>query len=461
MEKDDTICAISTPPGEGGIGIVRLSGAESVRIVSTFFRPASDSKLEKIPSHYLTFGRIVDHDGNAVDETLVSVMRAPHSYTCEDIVEVNCHGGMVPLRLTLQLALDAGARLAEPGEFTKRAFLNGRLDLAQAEAVVDIIRSRTEAGLRSALSQLEGGLSARIGSIRQELLHALARVEANVDFPDEDLPEIDLGRVAKKVRGCCQELKELREGGEKGRLLQEGASVAIVGRPNVGKSSLFNALLRESRAIVTEIPGTTRDVLEQSINLNGIPTRLYDSAGIRESDDKIEAIGVDASRRLIEKADVLLMVLDASEKLTEEDRGLLNSDSATLDRSIWVLNKCDLASVTNRKTLEMDSESLILEISALTGAGLKELESAVYTKLVGESGVSWESAIMTRARHLESISAAIQALDRLETAFADGMSPEFLAADLNEVIGCLGEILGLEPSDELLDVIFSEFCIGK
>ncbi len=455
---EDTITAISTPPGEGGIGIVRLSGPEAAAIAHEVFASSRGRDIRDPRAGRVFHGAIVDEDG-PIDEVLVHVMRAPHSYTREDVVEINCHGGNGPLHAVLELVLTRGARLAAPGEFTKRAFLNGRIDLVQAEAVIDRIRAQTQAGLRAASAAAGGVLSTTLHALASTLADAQARIEAAVDFPEEDLPEF----VDPALRGSLEEalarMRALLATARQGRLYREGARAAIAGRPNVGKSSLFNALLRDARAIVTSAPGTTRDTLEEVITIEGAPVRLTDTAGLREADGEAERIGVDRARRALEEADIVILVLDASEP-PRPDEEALGAEVAKLDTpAVLALNKSDLAPGAPAPPWGAEFDA-VCRVSATEGTGLDGLEQALGRLLLGSEGaVSYGQGLITRAHQQDSLRRAAEALERLLGNFE--ASPEFLSLDLREAQHALGEITGETTPDAVLDRIFSSFCIGK
>ena len=449
---DDTIAAISTPLGEGGIGIVRLSGPDSVAILKEIFRRAKGEGLESYRLHY---GHIIDPDTEEkVDEVLVSYMKAPHSYTRQDVVEINCHGGIVPLRRVLELVLRYGARLAHPGEMTSRAFLLGRIDLAQAEAVLDIVRAKTEAGLRAAVSQLGGWLSQEIRRVRAELVEVLAYLEATIDFEEDEIPERDISEPLKRAQ---EKIEALLASAHQGIIYRQGVRVAIVGRPNVGKSSLLNALLKTSRAIVAPIPGTTRDTVEESCNLQGVPISLIDTAGIAEGKDLVERLGVERSREALQRADLTLMVVDGSEPLQEEDQeiaSLLNEKP-----SLLVINKNDLPQLASIDGLL--PQVLYLSVSALTGEGLGELEEAILDTIFSGRVVASDAPLVTNPRHKQALQSALEHLLNVEGARKEALPADFLAIDLHGAVNALGEITGETATEDLLQLIFSEFCIGK
>jgi len=457
---EDTIAAISTPLGEGGIGIVRISGSEAAEISKKIFKARRGGWLNK-GSHRLMYGHIVDGTGVIVDEVLLSYMKEPHTYTREDVVEINCHGGIVPLRKVLELVLAQGARLAEPGEFSKRAFLNGRLDLAQAESVIDVIRSKTESSLKIAVSQLRGELSRKILELQDRLLGLLARVEANIDFPDEDL-EIATGvEITITGENLLMETRELIRGAEAGRVYREGISTIIIGRPNVGKSSLLNAMLREDRAIVTDIPGTTRDVIEEVVNIKGIPLKIIDTAGIHETRDIIEKIGVEKTREMIGRADLVLLVLDAARGLAQEDLAII--ENLGDKKSIFLINKVD---VEQKKINLSDVEELakgrtVLWISAEKGTGLAELEEKIYEMVMGGQLSGTDNVLVTNVRHKIALEKTALHLEDAIEGIKRGVPIDVAAIDLRSAWEALGEITGSTVTEDLLDRIFKDFCIGK
>lgn len=461
MNLEDTIAAISTPPGEGGIGIIRISGPETLDVASRLFI-SSLEKVEQFKSHHAYLGHIQDPKTKAhVDQGLLILFHAPHSYTGEEVAEISCHGGSFVTSRVLECALQAGARMAEPGEFTLRAFLHGRIDLSQAEAVLDIIRSCADASLRVAEQQLEGGLSKRISSIKKPLQNLMARAEASIDFPDE-VDEPDPKTIDATLNICLSEVDDLLSTSREGKICREGARVAIVGKPNVGKSSLMNALLQEARAIVTPISGTTRDVLEESASLRGIPIRAIDTAGIRHPRGKVEALGVERARKQIEDADLVLFVLDGSKRISPMDREIL---SLILNKSfIIVLNKSDLPPKVNPETLKglLDeigvNEVPICSLSAMTGEGIMELEENLVKRLVGKPE---ESILVANLRHQEALRKVSESLLQANLTREMGLSLDLLCIDLSAALKSLGEITGESVQEDLLNQIFSQFCIGK
>lgn len=455
---DDTIAAISTPIGEGGIGIVRLSGPAAVEILQRLFVPASAAPLQ---ARTLRYGHVLDPTTEQrVDEVLAAYMPAPHTYTRQDVVEINGHGGIVPLRRVLELCLRCGARLAEPGEFTLRAFLNGRLDLAQAEAVRDVVQAKTEAALRAAVDQLDGRLSDQVRAIRAALLDALAWVEASIDFDVDDLPPRDL---TPELAQASARLEALLTSAERGIIYRQGIRVAIVGRPNVGKSSLLNRLLGTSRAIVTDIPGTTRDTLEETLNLQGIPVVLVDTAGIAAATrDPVERLGIERSQAALAQADLALLVLDASEPLTDADwtiAGLIDSRPA-----ITVLNKIDLLAAEMPRLLSRLPSRLrspAVPISALTGEGLDALEEAIVDQVLSGQVITSNAPLVTHPRHQDALARAHASVEAAQAALGEGLPADCVAIDLTGAVNALGEITGQTVTDDLLETIFGKFCIGK
>ena len=456
--SEDTIAAISTPRGEGGIGIVRLSGDQSIPIAKSLFVSSHGKDIAQ-PKAGRVFHGEIRQEGEPVEEVLVHVMRAPHTYTREDVVEINCHGGSGPLQAVLELCLASGARLAEPGEFTKRAFLNGRLDLVQAEAVIDRIRAQTIAGLRAANAAATGALSKRIHEINSVLTDIQAQLEAVIDFPEEDLPDtVDEGLRAE-IRRAVDEMHQLLATARAGRLYREGAGVAIAGRPNVGKSSLFNALLRDARAIVTSVPGTTRDLLEEVITIEGIPVRLTDTAGLHFSPDEVEQIGIARARETLQNADIILMVLDASQPPQEDERALAEELAQHGAPIVLALNKMDLINGEARPPEWPVPFAAVQPLSAATGEGLQSLEKTLARLLLGEAAVPPDQGLVTRLHQQDSLRRACAALEQVLENF--GQSPELLSVDVREAQHALGEITGETTPDDVLDRIFSAFCIGK
>jgi tRNA modification GTPase len=460
MNAGDTICAIATPPGEGGIGIIRVSGEKALDIASRVFAGAGGRTVHDYQTHTMHHGELRAPDGKRIDEVLVAVMKAPRSYTCEDVVEFHCHGGPLILRLGMEALLLSGARLAEPGEFSKRAFLNGRLDLAQAEAVMDLISARTEAGLRVALEQLRGALSEELGRLREGLVRLLVEVEAGIDFSDEDITFISAQGLANGVTVVRDRITQLIRTAEEGRMVREGVTAVLVGRPNVGKSSLMNALAKADRAIVTPIPGTTRDVLEEYVNVRGIPVRLLDTAGLRETVDVVEREGVRRSHDALARAELVLAVLDGNEPLGDEDRRLL--DLARGKEAILVVNKSDLPPRLEPLQLKGLTEgNRIVWTSATASAGLEELRDAIRDAVLKQGLEPSEGVLITHLRHRGALERAQASLDQVLLSVERRMAAEFLAVDLRAAVNAIGEIIGETTTDDILDRIFKEFCIGK
>ncbi len=456
MFDQDTICGVSTPPGEGGIGIIRISGKQAIAVASAIFRPRSGKSLYDVSSHTLHYGHIVSPGGNGtVDDVLLSVMRAPGTYTREDVVEINCHGGMLSLARTMALLLRNGARQAEPGEFTKRAFMNGRIDLSQAEAVLDVIRSRTELAHRAAHEQLLGGLSREIHDLRQKLLSLASSVEAAIDFPEEDI-EIESGLpLRESVSAVIQVMDDVLSSVLAGRILREGFGTAIVGSPNVGKSSLLNALLRSDRAIVTDIPGTTRDVLEEYLNIGGVPVKILDTAGIRHSHDIVEQEGVRRTLTAVREADIVLVVLDGSRALNHEDRRVL--DEVRGKTVLAVINKADLP----MRIGALDWPATQIDISCKSGQGLDELRSAISAVAAnGTSSVRVHGWAINQ-RHQAALDQARDSLGKVLESIDAGLSPEFIAPDIRAALDALGLVIGATYTEDILERIFNDFCIGK
>lgn len=453
---DDTIAAISTPLGQGGIGLVRISGPSALSIARRLFRPARERASDAWSPFTLRYGHIVEPgSGHRVDEVLLSFMPAPRTYTCQDVVEINCHGGIVPLRQVLSLVLREGARMAEPGEFTMRAFLNGRVDLAQAEAVLDVVTAHTDAALRLAVSQLDGRLSSQIRAIRDALVGALAYLEATIDFAEDEIPQQDVGPRLEEAHIGLQRL--LRDA-DQGIIYRQGIRTAIIGRRNVGKSSLLNALLRADRAIVTPIPGTTRDTLEETLNLDGVPVVLVDTAGIANgSADPVEQIGIERSREALRHADLILMVVDGSEPLQSEDIEI--AVRAQSRPAILVVNKCDLPPTT-------DAEGLLpgatrVNVSALTGEGLDELRQTVLDTVLGGQVVASDAVLVTSVRHKDALARTADYIRKAQATMDQGLPADFVTIDLRAAVEALGEITGQTVTEDLLDSIFGNFCIGK
>jgi tRNA modification GTPase len=456
---EDTIAAIATALGEGSIAVVRLSGPEAVETAAKVFRSKQD--LREAQSHTVQYGWIVDPDKDQVlDEVLVTVMKGPRSFTAEDVVEVSTHGGIVAVKSVLELILRQGARLAEPGEFTKRAFLNGRIDLTQAEAVIDLIRSKSDRAFQVARRQAEGALSKQIVPMRQQLIELLAHVEVNIDYPEHDVEDVTTGFIRDNCSAVLARVEELLNRANEGKILREGIVTVIVGRPNAGKSSLLNALARDNKAIVTDIPGTTRDIVEESVSLSGIPLRLLDTAGIRETSDKVEQIGVERSHGALNEADLTLLVLNHHERLHEDERKLLNQ---LKDRStIIVVNKIDLPGELEIEEVEQDyPKERIVYLSAKEGRGIEQLEQAVTGMFFSGVVESGDLTYVSNARHIALLHQTKQSLNEAIQATYEGVPIDLIQIDIAASWESLGHILGDAAGDSLLDQIFSQFCLGK
>lgn len=459
MREGDTIAAIATPWGEGGIAIVRLSGPQAIEIASKIFRGKRKDVLG-MSTFTMAYGHVVDPStGEEIDEVILSLMKAPYSYTREDVVEINCHGGTLVARKVLELVLSAGARLAEPGEFTRRAFLNGRIDLTQAEAVLEIVRARSEEALRIANRKLRGEFGKRLSSLRDRLLSLSAWVEASLDFPEEDLPLISPSDVEERLCQIISDLERIIVSTKAGSIYREGVRVVICGKPNVGKSSLLNALLQEARAIVTSIPGTTRDVIEEVLNVKGVPIRLVDTAGIRRAGDEIEREGVQRSLYQIEDADIILLVFDSSSSLTEED--LMVMDKVDDKKVILVFNKKDLPTLINPEEVKKRfPKSKEVWISALYEEGIEDLKEVILSEVqegIDLSGEVW----MTSLRNLECMEKAFSSLKDSLYSLKSGLTYDVVALGIQEALKLLGMVTGQDWTEDLLEVMFSQFCIGK
>ncbi|MFS1664344.1 tRNA uridine-5-carboxymethylaminomethyl(34) synthesis GTPase MnmE [Streptococcus sp. zg-JUN1979] len=451
----DTIAAIATPLGEGAIGIVRISGTQALPIIQKLFK---GKDLTQVASHTLHYGHIIDPDSQeVVDEVMVSVMLAPKTFTRENVIEINTHGGIAITNDILQLVLRSGARMAEPGEFTKRAFLNGRVDLTQAEAVMDIIRAKTDKAAAIAIQQLDGSLKNLITNTRQEILDTLAQVEVNIDYPEyDDVEEMTTSLMREKTKDFQTLLENLLKTAHRGKILREGLSTAIIGRPNVGKSSLLNTLLREDKAIVTDIEGTTRDVIEEYVNIKGVPLKLIDTAGIRDTDDVVEKIGVERSKKALSEADLVLLVLNNSEPLTPQDRALLEMSQDS--NRIILLNKTDLAPAIEINELPKDT----IAISVLKGHNIDQIEDAINTLFFEETaGIEKDATYLSNARHIALIEQALESLKAVNDGLENGMPVDLLQVDMTRCWEILGEITGEAAPDELISKLFSQFCLGK
>ena len=457
---EDTISQIATPHGVGGIGVIRMSGADALTIARTVFRPASGGRLGAIAPYHARFGHIVTADGAVIDECILLHMRAPHSYTGEDTVELQCHGGTIVLREVLLRTWEAGARPAAAGEFTKRAFLNGRLDLARAEGVMELINARSARAARAARERMAGALSREITAIRTHLLGAIARIEAGIDFPEDDIPAATADSLRADIHGASDAVQRLLTGAYAGRILREGVKTVIVGRPNVGKSSLLNALLGTERAIVTDVPGTTRDIIEEEISVEGIPLRLIDTAGLRAAEDAVERLGVARTEQYLGDAELVLAVFDSSCGLTDEDHEIL-ARLKKMDADIIILcNKEDCASVL--RVTDFDGlNAPVLMISAQAGTGLDALRETIAARVRALEGDLGDGALPNKEREVEALRRTAQHLSEAERSLEGDMGTDFISIDLRGAYETLGEILGETVDTDLIDRIFSEFCIGK
>ncbi|WP_297429620.1 tRNA uridine-5-carboxymethylaminomethyl(34) synthesis GTPase MnmE [Clostridium sp.] len=460
MKEFDTISAIATPIGEGGVAIIRISGEKALKIASKIFKPKNSYDIEGMKTYTMKYGNIIDLESNEIiDEVILSYMKAPNSYTGENVVEINCHGGIVSTNSVLNQVIKAGARLAEPGEFTKRAFLNGRIDLSQAEAVMDIITAKTELAMKAAMLQSNGALSNEIANLRRYLLNVLALIEYAVDFTEDDEDVIDANLLTEVKDGISKtivKVKGLLANANEGKIIREGLNMVIVGKPNVGKSSLLNALLKEGRAIVTDIPGTTRDVIEEYINVDGIPIRIIDTAGIRETEDIVEKIGVEKSKEKIEEADLIILMLDASREISEDDQLII--DKIKHKKYITLLNKVDLDIKISRDIIDKLGNKI--GISAKTGEGIDDLKREI-KNLFFNGEISSESLIISNTRHKQAL---YKALDNCNIALDKFNANEYLdliSIYITVAMKALGEITGDELEEDLLNKIFSEFCVGK
>ncbi|CAH2714642.1 tRNA modification GTPase MnmE [Neobacillus rhizosphaerae] len=458
----DTIAAISTPMGEGAIAIVRLSGEDAIPIADKLFKSIGGKKLTKMASHTIHYGHLIDtKTGQVVEEVMVSIMKGPKTFTKEDVVEINCHGGIVSVNRVLQHVLKNGARLAEPGEFTKRAFLNGRIDLSQAEAVMDLIRAKTDRAMNMALGQMEGRLSKLIRRLRQEILEILAHVEVNIDYPEyDDVEEMTHKMLNEKAHFVRDEINKLLQTSQQGKILREGLSTVIVGRPNVGKSSLLNSLVQENKAIVTDIPGTTRDVIEEYVNVRGVPLRLLDTAGIRETEDIVERIGVERSRQVLKEADLILLVLNYSDMLTVEDENLFEVVRG-MD-TIVIVNKTDLPRQIDMERVKLlAKDHKIVTTSLLEDQGVDELEEAIAALFFAGSLEAGDMTYVSNSRHIALLHQSLQVIEEAIEGVEIGTPIDIVQIDLTRTWELLGEIIGDSVHESLIDQLFSQFCLGK
>ena len=459
MFIDDTIAAIATAPGEGGIGIIRISGEKSLQVAQSIFKSKSGKMIKDYNTRTLIYGNIVDGE-KVIDEVLLAYMKGPNSYTAEDVIEINCHGGFISVKKILELILSKDVRLADAGEFTKRAFLNGRIDLSQAEAIIDVIKSKTDMAYEVAQSQLEGSLAKKIKELRNNVTEVLAHLTVSIDFSEEDVEEITYQTLEEKSSELRTEIKKLYDTAESGKILRDGLKTVIVGKPNVGKSSLLNSILGENRAIVTDIAGTTRDIIEEFVNIKGIPLKIVDTAGIRETEDVVEKIGVEKSRESFSTADLVIMVLDASRKLAEEDIEIL--ESLENKKTIVLLNKIDLKpEIEIEKIKEYVNEEDIIEISALKHQGIEELQDKIEAMVYQGSVKNSSNLMITNSRHKDALFKAYEAINDAIGAIEQRMPYDFIEVDFKNIWDYLGYINGDTVREDLLDTIFANFCIGK
>ena len=456
---EDTIAAVATAYGEGGIGIIRISGEKSLDILRDIFEFGGETR--EIQSRRMTYGRIIDKENNSIiDEVLAVYMKGPKTYTAEDVVEINCHGSVVSLRKTLELVLRKGARMAEPGEFTKRAFLNGRLDLSQAEAVIDVVKAKTDRSFDVAISQLEGGLSLKISEIRQKLLDLLVDITVNIDYPDEDIEEITYENIEQNILLIANMIEKLLSTASTGRMIREGIRIAIVGKPNVGKSSLMNGLLKESRAIVTEVPGTTRDTIEEALSIRNIPVYLVDTAGIRDTSDKVEKIGIEKSKEAFNNADFVIFIIDGSRALSIEDEQI--ADHLEGKKSLVLINKCDLARAVEIKDVrKLVPDADIIETSLADGSGIEEIEEFIENMVYGGEISQSHSTMVNNVRHIDLLARSRDSLNDARSMTAAGQALEFIEVDVRSAYESLGEITDETVSDDIINEVFARFCLGK
>jgi tRNA modification GTPase len=457
-DTTDTIAAIATPLGESGIGVIRISGSHAYDVGDAIFCSNSPLPLAQRRDRSIQYGVIHDDQCGDIDEVLLLIMKGPHSYTAEDVLEIQCHGGRQALEAILQLVLRHGARMANPGEFTERAFMHGRIDLAQAEAVMDVIQAKSSRGLSSAVCQLEGRLSRVVSEMRSHLTDFITRLEVTIDYPEEDLEDIEVPDIAGALKEMQHRLDDMLHESRSGKMIRDGVMTAIAGTPNAGKSSLLNRLLQEERAIVTDVPGTTRDVIEEWITLQGVPICLVDTAGIRDTDDTVEKIGVRRAREYVDKADIILIVLDSSRPLTAEDKHIL--DSASGHQAVVVLNKEDLDQVIT----EADVASYgypVLSISAHTGEGMDELKQFILQLALEHDRTGSADVLLTNTRHIELVRQSREALERALQTIEDGMPVDCAVIDIREAWELLGSITGDTVHDDMVTEIFSRFCLGK
>ncbi len=457
---DDTIAAIATAYGEGGIGIIRISGSEALGILKTIFIPRF-SQEKGIENRKMSYGHIVNpENGKIIDEVLSVFMKGPHTYTKEDVVEINCHGSMVSLRKTLELTLKYGARLAEPGEFTKRAFLNGRLDLSQAEAVIDLIKAKTDKSFDVAMEQLEGSLSAEIKKIRARMMDLLVNITVNIDYPDEDIEELTYEKMEDEISQLVDMIENLLDTADSGRIIREGLKVAIIGKPNVGKSSLMNSLLKENRAIVTDIPGTTRDTIEEVTSIGNLPVSITDTAGIRDTEDEIEKIGIEKSKKSFNEADLIIFVMDSSREISAEDDTIM--DHIGNRRCIVLVNKIDLGTLWKTEIIQKKlPQATIFETSIVEDIGIERIEEEIFSMVSSGKVRQNENLFVTNTRHKDLLERAKKSLGDAAHMAAMREAMDFIEVDIKSSYDFLGEIIGETVSDDIIHEVFSRFCLGK
>lgn len=458
--NDDVIAAISTPVGTGGIGIVRMSGADALKVADRVFVSPSGKTAASFASHTVHYGHVVGKDGKIIDEVMLTVMRAPKTYTREDIVEINCHGGNVVVGMVLQAVIDAGARLADPGEFTQRAFVNGRIDLSQAEAVMDVIDAKTEAGVSYSLNQLSGGLSKKYHGIDEELLHLLTYIDAALDYPEYDVEEVTERELDQDIHHMMDEIDALLQSAKVGKVVRDGIDTVILGEPNVGKSSLMNKLLREDKALVTNIPGTTRDTIEDYINIGGVPFHIIDTAGIRETDDVIEKMGVERAKQMVSQAELVLYIEDVSRETSEDDiqwRELLEGKKV-----LHIYNKADLIDKGDQEMMKDRLNTNQIVLSVKNEEGLQALKQKMVELAVGsESAVRKADPIVSNVRHISLLKQVRRNLENALESMTIGMSVDIIAIDLKDALDNLRKITGQSLGDDIIDQIFAQFCLGK
>ena len=453
-----TIASISTAPGIGGIGIIRMSGEKCFEILNKIFYPKNKYNIDDIKGYTIKYGHIKENE-KIIDEVLVSFFKAPHSYTAENMCEINSHGGIVVMRRILDLCLKNGAELAQPGEFTKRAFLNGRMDLSQAEAVIDIINAKSDIEVKEGIKQLEGFLAQEIAKIKQKILDLMTNIEVSIDYPEYDVDELLDNEIAEKLGDIKKELQKLEKSFHNGKIIKEGIKTAIIGKPNAGKSSLLNAILKEDRAIVTEYEGTTRDTIEEFVNINGIPLKLIDTAGIRDTENEIEKIGIEKSKKLAKEADLSIVIIDGSKNIEKEDEEILKS--VDCNKSIVVLNKSDLESVIDKETELLNRFKYVINISALKREGINDLYDTI-NKMFNLNEINLDNEIViTNERHRSIIKKAITNVEKAEESLKNGMPIDIVAISIKDILSNLGEITGDVASEEIIDEIFARFCLGK